>query len=186
MSQTKDAGLFRASCLYDEAALRDFEALYRFKKEMSPGTRAVLGVLGAAGCVYFGWMLYRDGFQITRVAYLLICSLLLVLAFPRSGRRQDDTASKYRKAYLNRHVTFAFDDAGFEMRLEGQKNHARSKYGDVNGLFDTDRSFYFVIQGRAYYILPKDAVADGRADELKKFMERKCKKRFQHFDLAGK
>ena len=71
-----------------------------------------------------------------------------------------------------------------EMKLEGQKSYARSKYGEVYGLFDTARCFYIFVKGRAYYILPKDAVAGGEAEELQKFLQKKCRKHFQHFDLT--
>lgn len=186
MSQQKGASLYRAAFMYDEAALNDFEAMYRYKREMPKSTRAVLGGLGAAGALFFGWQLYRNGPQATYVLYLLICSLLLLLAFSKASRRPDDAPAKYRRAYQNRHVTFTFDDEGLEMRLEGQKNYARSKYKEIYGLFDTDLCFYFTIKGRAHYILPKAAVDGGRADELRQFMEKKCRKKFQHIDVGGK
>lgn len=181
MAEGDKGGLFRAALLYGEDDLNDFDAMYRARREMPAGTRAVLGILGGAGAVYFGWTLYQNGFQIMPVGYLLVCSVLLVLAFSRN-RRGDDTPQKYRKSYLGRHANFRFDDADLEMHLENQKGYARTKYRDVRGLFDTDRCFYIAIQGNASYILPKEAVADGRADELKKFLEKKCGKKFQHID----
>jgi glucose-1-phosphate adenylyltransferase len=68
------------------------------------------------------------------------------------------------------------------MHLEGQKNYARSKFKEIYGLFDTDMCFYFVIKGKAYYILPRDSVEGGSDDDLKKYMEKKCGKRFVHYD----
>ena len=70
-----------------------------------------LGVLGAAGAVYFGWMIYKEGLQLTRVGYLVICSLMLLVAFARSGKRPDDTLKKYRRYYLGRRATFKIDEA---------------------------------------------------------------------------
>ena len=61
---------------------------------------------------------------------------------------------------------------------------SRSKYGEVYGLFDTALCFYIFVKGRAYYILPKDAVSGGESEELQKFLQKKCKKHFQHFDLT--
>lgn len=177
------ASLYSASFLYDDGALKDFEALYAKKRETPPGTRIMLALLGGAGAVYFGFMLYKDGMQFTRVGWLLICSVLLVLAFTRSDKRRDDTPAKYRKHYLSRHAAFKFDDEGLEMRLEGQKNYARSKYKDVYGLNETDLCLYFIVKGRAYYILPKDSIADGKADELKKYVEKKCARKFQRYEL---
>ena len=182
MSEQQGNGLFRAEFLFNEAILGDFEALYLQKKEISPSTRIVLGVLGAAGALYFGYMTYREGAQITRIGYLLICSVLLVLAFSRSGKHPDDTVAKYRKYYLNRHAAIHVGEEGVSLKLEGQKNYARSKFKEIYGLFDTDMCFYFVIKGKAYYILPRDSVEGGSADDLRKYMEKKCGKRFVHYD----
>ena len=185
MSEKQGGGIFNAEFTYTEDVLNDFEALYLQKKEVSPAMRAVLGVLGAVGAVYFGWMIYKDGLQLTRVGYLVICSLMLLVAFSRSGKRPDDTLKKYRRYYTGRKATFRIDEGGVEMHLEGQKNHARSKFREIYGLFDTDLCYYFVIKGKAYYILPKQSVS-GDPDEFKKYMEKKCAKRFLHYDVAGK
>ena len=186
MSEQKVKGLFNADFVYTQAVLDDFEALYLQKKETPLATRIVLGALGVVGAVYFGYAMYRDGLSITRVGYLVICSLLMLVAFARGGNRPDDTLKKYRKYYLDKRVTFKFDDAGVEMHLEGQKNYARSKYKEIYGLFETDRCLYFVIKGKAYYIIVRDGVQDGQADELVKYLQKKCGKRFQHFDVTTK
>ena len=180
----KEKALYAASFLYTDAILKDFEALYLEKKKLSPAIRIILGLLGFAGVVFFGIMLYREGLRIAYVGYMLICSVLLVLAFSRGKSRPDDTVDKYRKSYLNRRVSFHFDETGVEMKLDGQKSYARSKYQEVYGLFDTALCFYIFVKGRAYYILPKDAVAGGESEELQKFLQKKCKKHFQHFDLT--
>jgi hypothetical protein len=144
--------------------------------------RVVLGVLGAAGAIFFGYMLYRDGFQFVRVGYIVICAILLVVAFSGGNRRPDESTAKYRKYYQDKQATFTIDESGVEMHLEGQKQYARSKFSEIYGLFDTDMCFYFVIKGKAYYILPRDSVEGGNADALKKYMEKKCGKRFVHYD----
>ena len=183
MSERQAGGLFHAAFTYTDAVLSDFEALYRQKKEISPAMRIVLGALGAVGAVYFGWMLYRDGLSLTRVGYALICAVLLVVALSGGGRRPDESTAKYRKYYQDKQVTFKIDENGVEMHLEGQKNYARSKFREIYGLFDTDLCFYFVIKGKAYYILPKGSVEAPGPDELKKYMEKKCAKRFLHYDV---
>ena len=180
MSERQAGGLFHAAFTYTDAVLSDFEALYRQKKEISPAMRIVLGVLGAAGAIYFGYMLYRDGISFAGVGYVLICSVLLVLALSRGGKRPDDSTAKYRKYYQGKQATFNIDENGVEMHLEGQKNYARSKFKEIYGLSDTDMCFYFVIKGKAYYILPRDSVED--AEALKKYMEKKCGKKFVHYD----
>lgn len=180
----KEKALFSASFVYTDAILKDFEALYLEKKKLSPTARIVLGALGAVGAVYFGWMLYRDGAQFTRIGYLLICSVLLFLAFYRGSRHPDDTVEKYRKAYLHKRASFRFDSEAVEMKLEGQKSFARSKYRELYGLFDTDLCWYISMKGRGYYILPKSAFPDEEREELKKYLQKKCAKRFQHYDLS--
>ena len=72
-------GFFHADFTYTDEVLRDFEALYLQKKEISPATRVALGVLGLVGAGYFGWSLYKNGLQFTQVGYLIICSVLLVM-----------------------------------------------------------------------------------------------------------
>ena len=107
---------------------------------------------------------------------------LLVLAFANGRKRPDETTAKYRRYYHGKKATFTIDDEGVQMHLEGQKNYARSKFKEIYGLFDTDMCFYFVIKGKAYYILPKASVEDPGPNELKKYMEKKCGKRFLHYD----
>ena len=183
MSEKQGGGLFSAAFTYTDEVLSDFEAMYLQKKEVSPAMRIALGVLGAAGAVYFGYMLYRDGFQLARVGYALICAVLLVVAFSGGNRRPDESVQKYRRHYLNKQATFRIDENGVEMHLEGQKNYARSKFREIYGLYDTDLCFYFVIKGKAYYILPKASVEGAGADELRKYMEKKCAKHFLHYDV---
>lgn len=180
----QEKALYSAGFLYTDAILRDFEALYLEKKKISPGARVILALLGFAGVVYFGIMLYREGWQLTYIGYLMICSVLLVLAFSQGRSRPDDTVAKYRRAYLNHRVSFKFDEAGVEMKLEGQKNYARSKYKEIYGLCDTERCLYLVIKGRAYYVLSREAVSGGGAEELMKFLQKKCGKKFMHYELA--
>ena len=175
--------LFRASYVFSDAVLKDFEALYLEKKKLSPAARIVLGAGGGIGALFFGYMLYKEGAQLARIGYLLICSVMLVLALSRPGKRPDDTIAKYRRYYLDKHASFTVDDAGVELKIEGQKNYARSKYNEIYGLFDTDRCLYCVIKGKAYYIVPRDGVEDGKADALMKYLEKKCKKKFQHYAL---
>ena len=181
MAEKRAGGPFSAAITYTDEVLSDFEALYRQKKEISPALRVALGVLGAAGAVYFGWQLYAGGLQLTRVGYLVICSLLLVVALSGGGKRPDDSTAKYRRYYQGKRADFRIDENGVEMKLEGQKNPAHSKFREIYGLCDTDLCFYFVIRGKAYYILPKAGVED--ADELRRYMEKKCSKRFQHYDV---
>ena len=180
MAEEKSKGPFGASFTYTEEVLKDFEALYLQKKEIPTATRIVLGLLGAAGAVYFGWGLYREGLALTRVGYLVICSVMLLVALSGGKNRPDDSLKKYRRYYLEKGAEFKIDEDGVEMHLEGQKNYAKSKFREIYGLNDTDQCLYFVIKGKAYYILPKAAVTGGSCEELMRYMEKKCQKRFQH------
>ena len=181
MSEKQGGGPFSAAFTYTDGVLGDFEALYTQKKQISPLTRIVLGVLGAAGAVYFGYMLYREGLQLARVGYVLISGVMLVLALGSGKGRPDESVAKYRKYYAGKRVEFRVDENGVEMHLEGQKNFARSKFREIYALYDTDMCFYFVIKGKAYYILKKDSLED--AESLKKYMEKKCMKRFVHYEV---
>lgn len=175
---------FCAEFTYTEAILSDFEALYRIKGTVSLPVRVVLGVLGAAGAIYFGFDLYTNGLGIARLGYLIVCSLMILVAL--SSRRRsgaDGTLEKYRKYYLNRKVSFRIDENGVEMKLQGQKNFARSKFSQLYSLLETEKCFYFVIKGKAYYILSKEALSEEDADALRKYMEGRCKKKFQFFQL---
>ncbi|MBQ6594473.1 MAG: YcxB family protein [Clostridia bacterium] len=183
MSEKATAQSFQAAFIYSDDVLKDFEALYLKKKETPLSMRIALGVLGGGGAVYFGTRLYREGLQLVYVGYLMVCSLLLVIALSRRKNRPDDSLAKYRKYYKDRRATFRFDDNGVEMHLEGQKNFARSKFREIYGLFDTDLCYYFAIKGRAYYIVPKESITGGTDEEFRRYMQKKCAKRFQHFEL---
>ena len=184
MAESAAKGLYRAAFTYTDEILSDFEALYLKKKEITPATRIALGALGLAGVVYFGFALYRNGFQFTYVGYLLICSILLVLALHRADRHPDDATKKYRKYYQDKGATFAVDESGVELKLEGQQKYARSKYREIYGLCETDLCFYFVAKGKAYYILPKASIEGGTPDELRAYVQKKCAKRFQKYELG--
>ena len=182
MSESKTGGAFSAAFTYTDAVLDDFEAMYAHKKSMSPAMRVVLALLGAAGAVFFGLQLYREGMKLIYVGYLLISSVLLVLAFSGLRKRPDDSVQKYRRAYLGKKAEFIVDGEGVQLHLEGQKGFARSKFKEIYGLFDTDRCLYFAIKGRAYYIVPRDSV-EGDVGELMKHMEKKCGRKFLHYEV---
>lgn len=185
MAQSKQVtGPFRADFVYTKDILSDFEAFYQTKRSMSPKARVICGVIGAIGAIYFGYTLYAEGFGITRTGYLIACSLMLLVAFS-SGKRSgaDETIKKYQKYYTNRKVRFVINEDGVEMKLEKQKNYARSKFKQIYGLYETERCFYFVIKGKAYYIISKQAVTGGTADELRTYMETHCRKHFLRYDV---
>lgn len=174
---------FSASFTYTNAILTDFEALYLAKKEVKPLVRVILGLLGTAGALYFGYMLYREGMNVVRIGYVVVCSLLLLVALSAGRRQNDGTVEKYRKYYLDHKVDFRFDETGVTMQLEKQKNKSQSKYTQIYGLFDTDKCFYFVIRGKAYYAVSKKAVSGGTPEEFAAWMEERCKKKFLHYSV---
>lgn len=175
---------FRADFIYTDAILSDFEALYWAKATISLPARILCGVIGAVGAVYFGLELYTQGLEIVRVGYLILCSLMILVACSsrkRSGA--DGTLQKYRKYYQDRRVSFRIDENGIEMKLEKQQNYAKSKFRQIYGLFETKLCFYFVIKGKAYYILSKKAFSESDVDALRSYMEQHCKKKFQFYEL---
>lgn len=185
MAQSKKVtGPFRADFVYTNEILSDFEAFYQTKRKMSPKARIICGVIGAVGAIYFGYTLYAEGFGITRTGYLIACSLMLLVAFS-SGKRSgaDETIKKYRKYYTNRKVHFEIDEEGVEMKLEKQKNYARSKFKQIYGLYETDLCFYFVIKGKAYYIISKKALVGGTPEEFRSYMETHCRKHFLAYQV---
>lgn len=178
---------FKANFIYTEAILQDFEALYRQKQHMSPSARILCAVLGAVGSVYFAWQLYTEGLGVTRIGYLLACSLMLLVAFSGTrGKTADETLQKYRRHYKNCGVQFRIDENGVEMQLEKQKKRAKSKFSEIYGLFETKQCFYFVIKGKAYYIISKSAITGGDVDSFRHYMEKHCKKKTQFYDLSEK
>lgn len=184
MSEKQQSGPFRANFDYTEEVLKDFEKMYQIKRETPLAMRIVFGLLGFIGAVYFGYLTYRDGFQFTIIGYLIICSLMMLVALSKGKNRPDESVGKYRKYYLNKTVSFLIDENGVEMRLEGQKSFARSKFKEIYGLFETDMCFYFVIKGKAYYILSKAGITEGAPETLKKYMQKKCAKSFLHYDVS--
>lgn len=177
-------GPFRIHFVYTDEILSDFEALYWAKGKLSLPARILCLVIGVIGAIYFGLELYHQGFAIVRVGYLILCSLMILVGCSsrkRSGT--DDTLKKYRKYYQDRGVSFLIDESGIEMKLEKQQNYAKSKFRQIYGLFETDKCFYFVIKGKAYYIVSKQALPEGDADALRTYMERHCKKKFQAYQV---
>lgn len=185
MNNKQRIGLFNVKFTYTEEILRDFENLYNQKKHVTPATRIVCLLLGLAGVVYFGLDLYRSGMSVARVGYFVSCSLLILVAVSGGRDRGDKTVEKYRKHYLDRKAEFTIDEDGIALQISGQKKGAKSKFKEIYGLYETEKCFYFVIQGKAYYILSKSAIPGETADSLRRYMQKKCGKTFIHYARSG-
>ncbi len=181
--KNRSKGPFTANFTYTDDILQDFAAVYQLKKKVPPMTRVICAVLGIAGAVYFGYALYVDGLSVARIGYLVGCSLLLLVAVSGGRDRNDGTIEKYKKHYAGRKVEFRIDEDGVWMQLEKQKNQAHSKFNQIYGLYETPKCFYFVIQGKAYYIVSKQSVSGGPAEDLAAYMQKRCKKTFLHYDV---
>lgn len=179
--EKRSKGPFSAKFTYTEAILKDFEGIYNQKKKVTPLTRIVCAVLGLAGVVFFGLDLYRNGLSVARLGYMVACSILLLIAVSGGRDRGDETVSKYTRHYKGRQAVFTIDEDGVTLQISGQKNKAQSPFNKIYGLFETEMCFYFVISGKAYYILPKRAISGGSADDLRYYMEKKCKKKFMRY-----
>lgn len=175
---------FQTSFVYSPEILSDFQSLYTRKGSLSPVARIFCGVLGAVGGIYFGFQLYHHGFDIATTGYLIVCSLMILVALSSQRRNgTQDTCQKYRKYYEDHRVTFHVDANGVDMHLEGQKHHAHSKFHQIYALYETQLCFYFVIKGKAYYILSKQELSPEDTDALRAYMQQQCKKKFQFYSL---
>lgn len=179
----KVTGPFTASFPYTEEILRDFQRLYLAKRSLKPAVRAVLGLLGASGLGYFGWQLSTQGMGVTTLGYLVISFLAFLVAVSGGRTKGDETVAKYRKYYLDVRADFRIDENGIQLKLASQRNPAKTKFQNVYSLLETRLCYYLVISGKAYYILPKDAVAGGSPEDLKRYLEQHCRKRFQFYPL---
>ena len=174
---------YKGIFVYTDEILRDFEAMYRMKTSVSPVTRLVMGLIGAAGTVVFLVLMVLKGFSVSFLFLAAAFALLLLLALLGGRRKVESSAERYRKHYLNKKVHVLVDDNGVELKLNGQKSFARSKFKDVYSLIETGKTLFLEIKGRAFYILPKDGM-DCSAEELKAFIQKKCGKRFVQYDVG--
>lgn len=177
----KKKGAFTASFIYTDEILQDFMAVYNRKKQVHPGTRVVCAVAGLAGILYFGRMLYTDGMSTARIGYLVTCSLLLLVAVAGGRDRNDNTTDRYQEYYAGRRVDFRIDGEGVWMKLSDQESEAHSAFQQIYSLCETGKCFYFIIKGKAYYIISKEAVSGGTPEELAAYMERHCQKKFLRY-----
>ena len=174
---------FKGIFVYTDEILRDFEAMYRMKTSVSPVTKLVMGLTGAAGTLVFLVLMLLQGFSVSFLFLMAAFALLLLLALFGGRRKVASSAERYRKHYLGKKVHVLLDDNGVELKLNGQKSFARSKFKDVYSLIETEKTLFLEIKGRAFYILPKDGM-DCVTEELKAFIQKKCGKRFVQYDVG--
>ena len=181
MSAPKEA--YKAIFVYTDEVLRDFEAMYLKKTAVSPVTRIVLGVCGLGGLALFTALMLVKGFSVGFLVPAVFSALVLLLALMLGRKKNTASVERYRKHYLDKKVHFQIDDTGVEMKINGQKSYARSKFKDVYNLIETEKTIFLEIKGRAFYILPKDSFGTS-VDELKDYLQKKCGRRFQTILLA--
>ena len=174
---------FKGIFTYTDEVLSDFEAMYRMKSAVSPITRLVIGLIGAAGTGIFAVLIAMKGFSVTLLIPLIFSALVLLLALAMGRKKTDSSVQRYRKHYLNKKAHVLLDDSGVELKINGQKSYARSKYKDIYSLLETEKTFFLEIKGRAFYILPKDGM-DGSTEDLKDFLQKKCRKHFINYDVS--
>ena len=179
----KDKEQFKGIFVYTDEVLNDFAAMYRKKTAISPITRLVLGLIGAAGTGVCAFLIAAKGFSVGPLIVLIFSALILLLAILMGWRKADGSIARYRKYYLNKKAHVLLDDSGVELKINGQKTYARSKYKEVYSLLETDDTFFLEVKGRAFYILPKDGM-DAAADDIRDFVQKKCRKHFVFYDLG--
>ena len=184
-SSNKDSNKeqYKGIFTYTDEVLNDFAAMYRMKTAVSPVTRLVIGLIGAAGTGLFAVLIALKGFSVGFLIPLVFFALILLLALLMGRKKADSSVERYRKHYLNKKVHVLLDDSGVELKINGQKSYARSKFKEVYSLLETEKTFFLEIKGRAFYILPKDGM-DGRAEDLKAFVQKKCGKHFVYYDVS--
>ena len=168
---------FSASFVYTDEVLRDFEAMYLDKTAVSPATRIVLAIVGVVGLGAFVALMFLMGFSVGLLIPAIVFGLLLLLSVTMGRRKADSSVQRYRKYYLNKKANFSVDDTGVELKISGQKTYARSKFKDIYNLLETEKTLFLEIKGRAFYIVPKDAVVVS-AEGLKEYLQKKCMRRF--------
>lgn len=173
---------YKGIFVYTDEILRDFESMYRAKTSVSPVTKLVMGLIGAAGMIVFLVLMFLKGFSVGFLFLTAAFALLLLLALFGGRKKVSDSAERYRKHYLNKKVHVLLDDNGVELKINGQKSFARSKFKDVYSLIETEKTLFLEIKGRAFYILPKDGM-DCSTSDLKAFIQKKCGKRFVQYDV---
>ena len=180
---SKEKEQYKGIFTYTDEVLSDFEAMYRMKSAVSPVTRIVLGLIGAAGTALFAVLIALKGFSIGFLILLVFCALILLLALTMGWKKTDSSVERYRKHYLNKKAHVLVDDSGVELKINGQKSYARSKFKDVYSLLETEKTFFLEVKGRAFYILPKDGM-DGSTENLKAYVQKKCAKHFVFYDVS--
>lgn len=179
----KEKEQYKGSFVYTDEVLTDFEAMYRMKTAVSPITRLAVALIGAAGTAVFAVLMAMKGFSVAFLIPLVFSVLVLLLGLFMGRKKADSSVQRYRKHYLNKKAHVLLDDSGVELKINGQKSYARSKYKDVYSLLETEKTFFLEIKGRAFYILPKDGM-DCSADELRDFVQKKCRKHFVTYDVS--
>ena len=175
---------YKGIFVYTDEMLNDFEAMYRMKTAVSPATRLALGLVGGAGMIIFLVLMLLKGFSVGFLVPLVLFALIFLLAFAIGRKKADSSVERYRKHYLNKKVHIQVDDNGVELKINGQKSFARSKFKDIYSLLETEKTFFLEIKGRAFYILPKDGM-DCSAEDLKAFIQKKCGKHFVQYNVQN-
>ena len=173
---------FKGIFTYTDEILDDFAAMYRAKTAVSPVTRLILALIGLVGIGAFVVLMVLNGFSVSYLIPVVFFALILLLSLMIGRKKADSSVERYRKHYLNKRVHVALDNSGIELKINGQKSYARSKYKDVYSLLESEKSLFLEIKGRAFYILPK-AGMDGSIEALKEYVQKKCGKKFQLYDL---
>ncbi len=182
MSAAKEQ--YKAIFVYTEEVLDDFEQMYRMKTAVSPIMRIVLAAGGLIGLGLFVALMVVKGFSVGFLVPAILFGFIALLSVLLGHGKADSSVQRYRKHYLNKKAHFLVDNSGVELKLNGQKTYARSKFKDIYNLIETEKTLFFEIKGRAFYILPKDEI-DGSTEDLKAYMQNKCRKHFIEYQTQA-
>lgn len=167
---------FSLSFVYTDEVLQDFAAMYREKSAVSPITRIVFALIGLAGLGVFVAQMVMNGYSFGVLALAILFGAILLLAIFMGRNNADRSVQRYRRYYLNKKAHFSVDNTGVELKLSGQKTYARSKFKEIYTLLETEKTVFLEIKGRAFYIIPKDAVSN--VEDFKAYLQKKCMRHF--------
>lgn len=120
------------------------------KTAVSPAARLLTSLLGAAGTALFAVLMILKGYSVGFLIPLVFFALILLLGLLMGRKKADSSVERYRKHDLNKKIHVLLDDDGVELKINGQKSYARSKYKDVYSLVETEDSFFLEVKGLAW------------------------------------
>lgn len=146
--------------------MTDFEEFLAKQSAISMKSRILFGMLGVLCVIGSGTLLYRQDFSLSAVGFVVVGSLLLLMAFRKSKPR----SNPYRNALTGKKIDLVVDDNGVRMDVDG-KLTSSARWKKIHGAFESEKCFYIETGVNAYFIIDKKAASP----DLRKLLEKKTK-----------